>query len=334
MEPLYYRHAHVLLLHAPAAALASFLRKTPGLDPARLLPAIVNLIATCDATLAAPAATGAGKAQAAEARQAAVRYLEHCVSVEGGLGLGVEGEEGLGGVHGGRGAVGSLGVGMGGGGPKPSSSGGGGGAAPAVLYNYLLQLYAQAAAAAGAADGSAGQEAAAAADERLLAFLQAHTNTATGGMLDLAGALRVCARHGRTRACVHLYACMGMHEVRCWGGCVWCGGVCVVWGIHPTDRFHVSLNANYPTQQEAVALALRSGDVTLAKEHADMPPLGSSGVASPHHHQQHGLGYHHAEDGGGGEGGAGEALRKRLWLMVARHLIEVGGWGFGAYVHE
>ena len=215
VEPLFYRHAHALLLHAPVPALASFVRHTPGLDPARLLPAIVHLIAHCDATLAAPAATEASKAQAAEARKAAVRYLEHCVSVEGGLGgLGEEGGLGL---HGGRGAVGpSLSVGAGRGGLKPSSSssGGGGGAAPAVLYNYLLQLYAQAAA------GAEGQEAA---DERLLAFLQAHTSSSshTGGgggtmLLDLAGSLRVCARHGRTRACVHLYSCMGMYEVGGW----------------------------------------------------------------------------------------------------------------------
>jgi hypothetical protein len=68
------------------------------------------------------------------------------------------------------------------------------------LYNYLLQLYAH-------EDGAA-------AEERLLGFLQAHAGAGAGGLLDVAYALRVCARHGRTRACVHLYSCMGMYEVR------------------------------------------------------------------------------------------------------------------------
>lgn len=73
------------------------------------------------------------------------------------------------------------------------------------------------------------------------------------------------------------------------------------------------------TYQEAVALALRAGDVALAKEHADMPPLASGGVSSPHQGQR----LEYPEDGAGEGRGGGEALRKRLWLMVARHLIEV-----------
>lgn len=54
-----------------------------------------------------------------------------------------------------------------------------------------------------------------------------------------------------------------------------------------------------------------------------MPPLSASGgVPSPH--QGKGLGLEYPEDGAGEGGAGGEALRKRLWLMVARHLIEVG----------
>ncbi len=210
MEPLFYRHAHALLAHAPVPALASFLRLHPGLNPAMLLPAIVHLVASCDATLALPAATPAAKAEARAARAAAVRYLEHCVEESGAGGEAA--------THCGRGALGVLPPGASG-----SSSGGGGAVAPASLYNYLLQLYAQRDQQAGAGPAGAGAEEEE--EERLLGFLQAHAGHA-GGLLDLAYALRVCARHGRTRACVHLYSCMGMYEVR--SACVECRGVCLI----------------------------------------------------------------------------------------------------------
>ncbi len=90
----------------------------------------------------------------------------------------------------------------------------------------------------------------------------------------------MCTQHKKTKACVHIYSCMGLYE-------------------------------------EAVALALRAGDVPLAKEHADKPPHGGGGG------EEEGSGYPSFGNGGGGAGGGGDELRKRLWLMVARHLIEV-----------
>jgi hypothetical protein len=162
----------------------------------------------------------------------------------------------------------------------------------AILPNYLLQLYAT-------TDEK---------EEKLLDFLQTHAPVWTSGMeedgrgrgggrgggrpatpahslvtptLDLQYALLVCSMHRRTRSCVYLYSCMG--------------------------RF-----------QEAVALALRDGDVALAKEQADKPPRGGGegGYAASAPCRTH-------APGSGVEEG-GEALRKPLWQLIARHVIEVG----------
>lgn len=191
VEPLHYRHAHALLASAPLPTFACWRRlPAPGLDPAKLLPAIVHLIAACDDTVLLPSATSEAKSAAKEARAAAVAYLERCVQEEEGK------EEGGGLAHGGvGGALGGLPLGS-----SSAGGGGGNGRAPAILFTYLLQLYAR------------NEE-----DEaRLLSFLQTHAQGAVGGggPLDLAHALRVCTRHKRTRACVHLYSCMGMYEVR------------------------------------------------------------------------------------------------------------------------
>lgn len=70
---------------------------------------------------------------------------------------------------------------------------------------------------------------------------------------DLEYALRVCTEHNQVEACVHIYRAMGLYE-------------------------------------EAVQLALKSGQVELAKENAESPEEPE--------------------------------VRKRLWLMVAQHTIE------------
>jgi tetratricopeptide (TPR) repeat protein len=104
----------------------------------------------------------------------------------------------------------------------------------AAIHNYLLSLYAKQ-----PSDGP------------LLAFLH-------GGMgetsIDLKYALRLCARHGKMAACVHIYSQMGLFE-------------------------------------EAVDLALKV-DIELAKANADRPD---------------------PED---------LELRKKLWLRIARHVVE------------
>jgi hypothetical protein len=35
-----------------------------------------------------------------------------------------------------------------------------------------------------------------------------------GSPLDLKYALRICTQHAKTRACVHIYSCMELYEVR------------------------------------------------------------------------------------------------------------------------
>jgi hypothetical protein len=72
---------------------------------------------------------------------------------------------------------------------------------------------------------------------------------------DTKYALRLCAEHRKRKACVHLYASMGLFE-------------------------------------EAVQLALEDGDVELARLNADKPDEGE------------------------------ETLRKKLWMMIARYVIE------------
>jgi hypothetical protein len=92
-------------------------------------------------------------------------------------------------------------------------------------------------------------------ESRLLRFLSSAPDdpSTNSPCFDLDYALRLCASSGRTGACAVIYARMGM------------------WA-------------------EAVDLALRVGDVALAKIHADKP--------------------------------ASEEERKRLWLRVARHVVE------------
>lgn len=93
------------------------------------------------------------------------------------------------------------------------------------------------------------------AESELVHFLQTvPTDDETGKPLyDLDYALRICRAHGRLQACVQIYSKMGLFE-------------------------------------SSVDLALVSGDLELAKLHADMP----------------------RDD---------DLLRKKLWLKIAKHVV-------------
>ncbi|EDO47847.1 predicted protein [Nematostella vectensis] len=92
-------------------------------------------------------------------------------------------------------------------------------------------------------------------DDALLRYLLMQGTNADEVKFDLKYALRLCSEHNKDRACVHIYNTMGLYD-------------------------------------EAVDLALKKGDVDLAKRQAEKPP---------------------EED---------EVLRKKLWLRIARHVVE------------
>jgi len=161
----------------------------PGLNPTKLIPALVRYIQ---------------RDQKQSNLAMAIRYLEHIIDSRSG----------------------------------GSSSG----VVDPAIYSYLLVLYAQQSN-----------------DEDLLRFLYNTTSPPPTtphhyftSPLDLKYALRICSQYCKTRACVHIYSCMGLYE-------------------------------------EAVELALRV-DVDLAKENASKP--------------------------------RDEEVVKRLWLMIARHVIQ------------
>lgn len=105
-----------------------------------------------------------------------------------------------------------------------------------AIHNYLLSLYAQ------QPD-----------DSSLLAFLK-NAEAGRTAHFDLQYALRLCMQHGKTQACIYIYAAMGLYE-------------------------------------EAVELALKVKDIALAQINADQ-----------------------AEED--------ESLRRKLWLRIARHVVE------------
>jgi len=241
VEGLFYKYAHQLMEKEPMKTLAVWMNK-PGLNPVKLLPALAKHIAIASSSSSAEeggggrkggrkgGSSGGGQQHENDVRDLAIRYLEYCVASP--LELASHRHHS------------SLPPSL-----PPSSP---------TLYNYLLQLYAAA-----TDDEDEG---------KLLLFLRTHAPSAAHGegggreggraALDLRYALRVCAQHQKTRACVHIYSCLGLYE-------------------------------------EAVALALRAGEVGLAKEQADT-----------------------AENEGGREGGEG-GLQKRLWLLIARHCIDI-----------
>jgi hypothetical protein len=93
-------------------------------------------------------------------------------------------------------------------------------------------------------------------EDNLLHFLQTapfHEDTKKP-FFDLDYALRVCKANGRVRACVEIYSKMGLYET-------------------------------------SVELALKNGDIELAKYNADLP----------------------VED---------ELQRKKLWLKIAKHVVQ------------
>eukprot|EP01116_Phalansterium_solitarium_P021883 TRINITY_DN700_c0_g2_i4.p1 TRINITY_DN700_c0_g2~~TRINITY_DN700_c0_g2_i4.p1 ORF type:complete len:1144 (-),score=456.35 TRINITY_DN700_c0_g2_i4:184-3615(-) len=96
-------------------------------------------------------------------------------------------------------------------------------------------------------------------------------------------ALRVCTEHGQVRACVRLYSMLGLYE-------------------------------------EAVDLALAHGDLDEAKLHADLDRLAPGApAAAPDVDALSGVS---SGTGGVSSGGDELALRKKLWLKIARHLVE------------
>ena len=252
VEGLFYKYAHQLMENEPMKTLAVWMNK-PGLNPVKLLPALAKHIAL--------ASTSSSSASSLPSSSSTEKL----------------GGAGTGGRKGGKKGSSSSSSSSSSGQqqendvralairyleyrsslpPSPSLP-----PSSPTLYNYLLQLYA-------AATGDENEE-------KLLLFLRTHAPSGPSGVgeggreggraaaLDLRYALRVCAQQQKTRACVHLYSCLGLFE-------------------------------------EAVALALRAGEVGLAKEQA--------GNAESH------------EEGGREEK---EGVQKRLWVMIARHLIEV-----------
>lgn len=212
---LYYRFSSVLMRHAPKETVDSWLRQPP-LDPHRLIPALLQRQHAPSSPLEP---------------NHAVRYLQHLIFAAG------------------------------------STS--------PIIHNLLITFLASPTTPTKSSSSPASSSSklptsttistsgtpepsavVTAADLPLLRFLSTAPRDpiTSRPYYDLDYALRLCKRHNRLQACVHIYAQMGMWE-------------------------------------ESVELALEMGELELAKINADRPE----------------------ED---------EVLRKKLWLMVAKYVVQ------------